>query len=175
MLGIRRDGRQSLEISTAFVFPSLWEAFGLAALEAMAVGRPVIASRAGGIPEVIEEGVSKLLVEPGDPEALAAAALSIIASPDLAASFGSAVRSRVRADFDISAFVRKIENVYDGAHKKGGLVEGVADRAQEVPLAPGRYHQGINVLRGNNWSCAFRGATWRAKVCTHEKVRPQYR
>jgi len=71
-----------------FVMPSLMEAFGVALLEAMACGTPVVATRVGGITEFIEHGNNGWLVEPGNPEELANALLSILGDIKLAAHLG---------------------------------------------------------------------------------------
>ena len=68
------------------------EPFGLPVVEAMAAGRPVVASRAGGIPELVADGRTGLLVEPGDPLALADALLTLLADPERARAMGAAGR-----------------------------------------------------------------------------------
>jgi glycosyltransferase involved in cell wall biosynthesis len=70
-------------------------------MEAMAAGRPVVATRINGIPELVEDGVSGLLVPPGEEEALAQAILDLAADPGRAARMGAAGRARVAADFAI--------------------------------------------------------------------------
>ncbi len=80
--------------------PSLSEAFGLVAGEAMALGRPLVATRVGGLPEVIDDGETGLLVDAGDPAALAAAVGQLLGDRDLAARLGAAGRERARALFD---------------------------------------------------------------------------
>lgn len=86
--------------SAVFVFPSVChEAFGMPPAEAMACGVPVVATRAGGLPEVVEDGVTGLLVQREDPEALASAILTLLRNPALARTMGEAGRRRVERLF----------------------------------------------------------------------------
>jgi glycosyltransferase involved in cell wall biosynthesis len=73
VLGFREDALEILRHLDVFVLSSRWEGLGTSILDALAAGVPVVASRTGGIPEMIEEGVSGLLVAPGDPASLARA------------------------------------------------------------------------------------------------------
>jgi glycosyltransferase involved in cell wall biosynthesis len=94
------------------VVPSLWpEPFGLVAVEAMASGRPVVASDMGGLSEIVENGVTGLLVPPGDPAALATAMKRLIDDPKLAADLGAAGRERARM-FMATTFADRLERVY---------------------------------------------------------------
>jgi glycogen synthase len=77
-----------------FVAPSRYESFGLVFLEAMMFGKPVVGCRAGGMKEVIEEGVTGLLAEPGDAQTLSAALNVLLADPDKREAFGKAGRER---------------------------------------------------------------------------------
>ena len=83
----------------AFVFPSRSESFGIAALEALGCASPVVASRVGGLPEFIEDGVHGLLVPHDDPEALAAGVGRLLDDPALARRLGQAGANRVMAEF----------------------------------------------------------------------------
>ncbi len=110
--GMRRDVAEVMRALDLFVQPSLWEGFGLTALEAMAVGTPVVATRVGGVPEAVVDGETGLLVPPGDAEALAAACARLLADRDLAARLGRSGMERVRAQFDIERLVGQIEALY---------------------------------------------------------------
>src|SRR5690606_34789393 len=92
--------------------PSLWrEPFGIVVIEAMAGGSPVIGSCVGGIPEIVVEGESGLLVPPGDVDALAAAMRRLIEEPALCEQMGEAARRRA-AQFSAAAVVPQIEAAY---------------------------------------------------------------
>jgi glycosyltransferase involved in cell wall biosynthesis len=95
------------------VLPSYREAQGLSILEAMALGRPVVASNVGGIPEVIQDGVTGLLVPPHDPAALAAAIVRLLTDHPLADTLARAGRELVYERFCVERMVRAIEEIYD--------------------------------------------------------------
>src|SRR5204863_8391924 len=76
--GFRSDIPRVMADLDVFVLPSLWEGFGLVLLEAMAAGRPIVASAVGPIPEIVVDGLTGLLVPPGDPEALAEAIVRLL-------------------------------------------------------------------------------------------------
>lgn len=99
--------------STLALTPSLVpETFGIVALEAMAMGRPVIASRIGGLPDVVDDGTTGLLVPPGDTQALQHAIEQLLANPELRKHMGEAARRR-SAEFHTSRIVPRIEQVYE--------------------------------------------------------------
>ena len=96
------------------VVPSIWhEVLGFSVLEPFAVGRPVIGARSGGIPEVIEDGESGLLVEPGDPEALASAIDQLLANPRETARMGARARIRAETAFGPEAHYNGLLSIYD--------------------------------------------------------------
>jgi glycosyltransferase involved in cell wall biosynthesis len=92
--------------------PSLQEGMGLVALEAMAACLPVVASSVGGIPEVVKEGVTGLLVPPAAPAELAAALIRLLEDPILRENMGQAGRRRVVAHFSIARNVELTQNLY---------------------------------------------------------------
>jgi glycosyltransferase involved in cell wall biosynthesis len=95
------------------VLPSYREALGLTILEAMALSRPVVASNVGGIPEMIEDGVTGLLVPPHDPDALAAAIVRLLRDHPLADTLGRAGHDLVHERFCIELMVDAVERIYD--------------------------------------------------------------
>jgi glycosyltransferase involved in cell wall biosynthesis len=88
------------------------EGLGVVLLEAMTYGTPVVASRIGGIPDIVEDGVSGLLVPPGDEVALAEALRRVVTDPHLAARLGAAGRDRVRTEFSWDAISTRWEQLY---------------------------------------------------------------
>lgn len=107
--GYRADAAELVAGATVAVIPSVWqEAFGLSVIEAMAAGRPVIASAVGGIPEIVEDGITGLLVPPGDVEALADAMLDLLQDAERARSLGEAARRRVALHF---SFDRQVDDL----------------------------------------------------------------
>jgi glycosyltransferase involved in cell wall biosynthesis/GT2 family glycosyltransferase len=100
------------ETCDLFVAPSLYESFGLVFLEAMARGKPVIGTCAGGIPEVVEDGVTGLLVEPGDADALASCLRRLLADAVLRRRLGENGRRRFREIFSRDVMTRRTLSLY---------------------------------------------------------------
>jgi glycosyltransferase involved in cell wall biosynthesis len=101
-----------LSVSDLFLLPSAQESFGLAALEAMACEVPVVASKVGGLPEVVEDGVSGFLRAPEDIDGMARAAVQLLADPALHAKFAEAGLNRVRRQFCAGRVVPQYEAYY---------------------------------------------------------------
>jgi len=95
-----------------FVMPSISESFGVAAIEAGAMGIPVVASRIGGIPEAVEDGITGILVSPRDPEGLSKAILTLILNAQLREKMGHAARDYVIRQFNWEKSVEEMERIY---------------------------------------------------------------
>jgi len=108
----KREVIQLLTHAVAFACPSLYEPLGIVNLEAMACGTAVVASRTGGIPEVVADGETGLLVEPDDPAALAAALNVLLRDPDRARAMGQAGRARAEAEFSWTAVAAQTADLY---------------------------------------------------------------
>jgi glycosyltransferase involved in cell wall biosynthesis len=114
--GTRADARQLLPAFDVVAVPSVErEGFGLAALEAMDASVPVVASRIGGLPEVVEDGVTGMLCRPGEPASLAEALRRVLEHPDRGRALGAAGRHRVDALFRAATMARRVEAVYEEA------------------------------------------------------------
>lgn len=111
--GARRDLGNILSAVDVFTMPSLWEGLPLSLVLAMGAGLPVVATRVAGIPEVIEDSVSGLLVPPGDTGALGDALARLAADAGLRQSLGERARRFVLPRFGVEQYVASITNLYD--------------------------------------------------------------
>ncbi|MFP4057986.1 MAG: glycosyltransferase [Candidatus Brocadiia bacterium] len=111
-LGFYDDVPAVLKATDIFVLPSLWEGMPNAVLEAMAAAVPVIATRVEGTVDLIEHGVTGILVLPRDVPALVSAALRLLEDRERAAQLGQAAQDRVRAQFRLEDMVRRHEELY---------------------------------------------------------------
>jgi glycosyltransferase involved in cell wall biosynthesis len=123
LLGGRGDVPDFLEALDVAVCSSEWEGSPLSVMEYMEAGLPVVATRVGGIPDMISDGVEGLLVPPGDPEAIAVGIAELLRDRDLAAEMGRRGRRRRREEFDLDVTARRIgelyEELYESAARKG--------------------------------------------------------
>ena len=112
-VGKQENVNELLALSDLMLMPSELESFGLAALEAMACCVPAIATRVGGVPELIESGVNGLLYEVGDVDAMAAGALSILTDPVRLETFSIAARRTAQDHFCASRIIPLYERYYE--------------------------------------------------------------
>jgi len=115
LLGFRSDALALIAAGDLFVLPSLAEPFGLALLEAMALGRPVVATRAGGPLEIVEAGETGLLVPPSAPDNLAEAVRRLLSDPAAARRLGENGRARFAEKFTADRMARATLEVYEQA------------------------------------------------------------
>jgi glycosyltransferase involved in cell wall biosynthesis len=112
-LGYREDIPELLAACDLFVLPSLYEALGLSVIEAMAAGKPVIASAVGGLKESVIDGVTGMLVPPKDPERLAGAIRKLLYERALATRLAEAGKDRAIQFFSTTAMVQGVTEVYE--------------------------------------------------------------
>jgi glycosyltransferase involved in cell wall biosynthesis len=113
-LGHRDDPQVALAAADVLVVPSYAEPFGLVILEAFALGVPVVATAAGGHPEVIRHGVNGFLVPPDDPCALATSIGRLLQDRELYSRITQQARSRVLSDFAPECFNARVASLYAG-------------------------------------------------------------
>jgi glycosyltransferase involved in cell wall biosynthesis len=112
--------RDVMAACDVMVMPSRWEGFGLAALEAMACGRPVVASDVDALPEVVRHDESGLLVPVGDARSLAGAVNALLDRPDWAAALGAAGQCRARECFPVDRMVGATVDLYRRLYERTG-------------------------------------------------------
>ncbi|MFY9572174.1 MAG: glycosyltransferase [Blastocatellia bacterium] len=125
-LGFRKDSADLMAAADLLILPSVAEAFGLVLAEAIYLGTPVIATRAGGIPEIVDDGVDGVLVAPADTKALADAIVDLLNNPEKRRRLAGAGREKITASFRFQEMVGSYEAVYaklssrlpEGAHAR---------------------------------------------------------
>ena len=139
-VGWQNDVVGFLKQIDVMAMPSLWEAFGLSAAEAMAIEKPVVASRVDGLPEVVEDEVTGILVPPAEPEPLARAILQLADDPARRRAMGANGRNRVEALFSLDSMIERHEAFYErvGSQRRNERiparqVAGAEDLALPVP------------------------------------------
>ena len=110
--GYRKDIPQLLASMDVVVLPSGIDACSRVLFESMAMRRPLVATNAGGTPEVVQAGVTGLLVKPGDSSEMAKCIMKLLNNRNLAEQYGNAGRKRVEAMFTIEKNIKETENVY---------------------------------------------------------------
>jgi glycosyltransferase involved in cell wall biosynthesis len=112
-LGSRRDVLSVLPAFDVFALPSVIEGMSNALLEAMAAGRPIVATDVGGNSEVVVDGETGLLVPAADPGQMAGAILKLLQAPEMAQEMGAAGRRRVTLQYRVEVMARRIEELYE--------------------------------------------------------------
>jgi L-malate glycosyltransferase len=110
--GLRRDAARLMAAFDVFMMSSIYEGLPVAALEAMALGRPIVATRVGGLPGLVQDGRHGFLVDAGDPAALAEKVVFLLEHPPLRRAMGEASAARIRESFSIQHMVRRTEQAY---------------------------------------------------------------
>jgi glycosyltransferase involved in cell wall biosynthesis len=113
LTGFRPDALSLLKTFDVFVLSSVTEGLGTSLLDAMACGKAIVATKAGGIPEVVQHGETGFLVPPRDDDALARAIVKLLRDPSLRARMGAAGLDRVRARFTVDRMARATLDVYE--------------------------------------------------------------
>jgi glycosyltransferase involved in cell wall biosynthesis len=114
LAGLRTDAANLAAGADALAFSSRREGLSIAMLEGMAAGVPVVATEVGGTPELIESGVTGLLVPPGDPDALAEGLVRVLRSSEEAERLARAAHERVQTRFSLDRMVDAYQRIYSG-------------------------------------------------------------
>lgn len=113
-LGFRKDSADLMAAADLVILPSVAEAFGLVLTEALYLGAPVVATRAGGIPEIVDDGIDGVLVPPTDTSALVSAIVDLLNDEDRRKKMAGAGRAKVLERFRFEDMVRSYETIYEG-------------------------------------------------------------
>ncbi len=112
-VGFQESVSRYLAAMDVYVHPALMEGFGIALLEAMAMCKPVVATATGGVPEIVRDGETGILVPPGDADALARAVVNLLADSPRRVAFGQAGRDRLASRFTVDAMLSQLTAVYE--------------------------------------------------------------
>jgi glycosyltransferase involved in cell wall biosynthesis len=116
MPGLRVDVPDILAALDVAVICSDFEGTPLSVLEFMDAGKPIVATRVGGVPELIDDGLEGILVPPRDEGGLAAAIMELLHNPERARELGARAQARRRRDFDLAGTLRQLEDIYERLH-----------------------------------------------------------
>jgi glycosyltransferase involved in cell wall biosynthesis len=126
-LGFVSDMPAFLNQVDIVVLPSLWEGFGVSVLEAMAAGKAVIASRVGGLTELVSDTVTGLLVPPRDVDGLANAIAQLAGDRNLLQEMGRRGKERLQANFTVEHMAKQNEDYYYGLLESNGKMPRTAN------------------------------------------------
>jgi glycosyltransferase involved in cell wall biosynthesis len=111
-LGERKDAASVMALFDVFVLPSLWEGLPFVLVEAAALGKPIVATAVDGVPEILEDGKTGLLVPPKDPSALADAVIRLLKDKEEARRLGAMARTLVPPRFPLRRMIDQTQNLY---------------------------------------------------------------
>ena len=120
--GFRWDIPELTAVADIACLPSFWEGMGRSVLEAMVCAKPVVASRVGGIVDLVEDSVTGFLVSPGDTQALAQAIIRLLKDKELRVRMGEAGKRKIDDSFSAQKMVKEITNLYEELLKDKGLI-----------------------------------------------------
>lgn len=135
--GVRSDIAEILRGFSMFVLPSISEATPVSILEAMATELPVVASRVGGVPQLVLDGETGTTVPPDEAKALADALSVYVSDPERRLAHGAAGRAHIEASYSIGAMVAGYASLYDECRNKRALINWFRVRAPAAHLSPG--------------------------------------
>jgi glycosyltransferase involved in cell wall biosynthesis len=120
--GFHMDVSEIIATFDVAVLPSLFEGMGRVLLEAMAMEKPVVASRVGGIPDLVHDGVNGILIAPGSVQELRSSLVKILRNPAMAAEMGKQGRKRISEVFSAETMAGSIDRVYQELLRKRGII-----------------------------------------------------
>jgi len=148
--GFRADAPRVAASFDVYVVPSLYEGLGRAVTEAMASGRPVVATAVNGVPDLVEPGSTGLLAEPSDPAALARSVLWMLDHPVEAEAMGAQARARVRPSFAPELMCAALDDLYGELLGRPVPVPVVPSTAPDEPAGiPEQRSVSTGVLAGS--------------------------
>lgn len=113
LLGFRNDVAELLQAADALVLSSAWEGLPNSVMEALSAGKPIVATRVGGVPELVHDRESGLLVPPGNPQALSEAMRRMMEMPgEQRKRMGEAGRAHIRKEYDMTRVVEQWEDLF---------------------------------------------------------------
>jgi glycosyltransferase involved in cell wall biosynthesis len=112
LLGFRKDIPDLMRTFDIFLLPSLWEGFGIVLIEALAAGKPIVATNTSSIPEIVEDGRNGILVPPENSEAISDALTRLISEPELKTKFGKEGQKIVQEKFTTERMINNYEKIF---------------------------------------------------------------
>ncbi|MFN2176392.1 MAG: glycosyltransferase [Anaerolineales bacterium] len=112
LTGLKRDVQSYLSIMDVFLITSLWEGLPRTVLQAMAMGIPVVAYKSGGIPEVVNDGISGYLCNPGDIDEMTKKTILLLKNPIMREEMGRKGSSMISNEFDLQVMIKQVSQLY---------------------------------------------------------------